>query len=146
MSFDELVEQFPQLSASWNNVHTQKSDSSADSEYWHTPVYCCSAPIAHCIKELKYADGSSKLVIKYTSWDEDRYAAAVQDSGFMGDIARGLSRYYPDIKYVLDTDWVELAPGTVAYDKFAEIYEHIMTHKEQYTDTKPVVVTVTEDD
>lgn len=142
MTFKELTTQFPALTATWNNAHAQKTDDTADVELWHTPVLCQSIPFAHCIKEIVYGDGKAKLLINYTSWTREKYAALKDSDDFMGELARGLTKYYPDLDYVLMSGWVELAPNTEAMDKFAEIYERVMTNPELHetpAKRKPII-------
>jgi len=133
MTFKEFTDKFPMLVVHDYHQHPQKSDPSAESEWWYNLISYRGYKFASHIHELRYGDGSGKLFIYYSSLTMEQFKQYLTQDDFWGDFARQLQLIYPFPEKIFGKPMV-LLDTDENLTIFSEVLKHI--------DTLPAVANV----
>jgi len=133
MTFKELQAQYPLLTVHDSSKHPDKADPTAESEWWYNLLSYRGYKFASHIHELRYADGTGKLFILYSSLTREQFAQYLELEDFMGDFARKLKLIYPEPDKIFGKS-IHRLDEQYNFAIFQGIIKHL--------DTLPAVVTV----
>ena len=134
MTFKELQSKYPFLAVHDSSRHPEKSDPSAESEWWHNLISYRGYKFASHIHELRYDDGTGKLFIYYSSLTPEQFEQYLSQDDFMGDFARKLRLIYPDSTKIFGKTIQRLDDDGPNFAIFSDIVKNL--------DSLPAVVTV----